>query len=446
MAHWGAAMTYFHGAWGEVDHAKGAPEAAKARELAATNSKTTPREKGYIDAVSAIYSDADASMIVRAKNLADHMAQVHAANPGDDEASIFYAVALFDSAGRDKSYANQRKCGEILEPLFKKLPNHPGIAHYLIHCYDNPALAQQGLSAAREYAKIAPDSAHATHMPSHIFVRLGLWDDTIQSNLASIRVAESEPGPCPGRDSQLHAMHFLQFAYLQVGKQGDAKKVAHDALHLPTENKCDSGEYVAASYALNTHDWDMASKFNLQTPTEDSSNDLVLMAIGVAAARTGDIARAQKAEEALAKARDIAVKKLGGGTKNSLEADRLEVAAWIAQAQHDPAKALELMRSADEIGGYPSWVQPLSSEQLGDLLLEQNQPEQALAAYRKALENTPNLFNGLYGAARASKAAGQKDVAADYYRKLLETAGNGDREEIAASRKEMQQLKASGAE
>ncbi len=445
MAHWGAAMTYFHGAWGEVDPENGAKEAAKARELAASNPTTTVREKAYIDAVSAIYSEPNASVYERAKKFAPAMEKVHQAYPDDDEAAIFYAVALYDSAGSDKSYENQRKCGEILEPLFKKLPNHPGIAHYLIHCYDNPALAQQGLSAAREYAKIAPDSAHATHMPSHIFVRLGLWQDVIDSNVQSIKVAERGAPPCHERGSELHAMHFLQFAYLQLGRREDAKKVVEKALALPTDNGCESGAYIAGSYALDAHDWEIANKFDLQKfASQPDPPDILLTAIGVAAARGGNLMRAQQAENILANVKDESAQKVGSAS--GMNASSLEVAAWIAQAQHDPGKALDLMRQAEQAGGLPAWAQPLPAEQLGDLLMEQHKPEQALEAYRKALEDTANLFNDVYGAARAAKAARQADVAAAYYRKLLEIAGTGDREEIAASRKELEILKAAGAE
>ncbi len=445
MAHWGAAMTYFHGAWGEADAENGAKEAAKAREVAASSPATTAREKTYIQAVSAIYAEPHDSVYERAKKFAPAMEKVYQAYPDDDEAAIFYAVALYDSAGSDKSYANQRKCGEILEPLFKKLPNHPGIAHYLIHCYDNPVLAQQGLSAAREYAKIAPDSAHATHMPSHIFVRLGLWQDVINSNLQSIKVAEHGAPPCYERGSQLHAMHFLQFAYLQLGLREEARKVVVKALALPTDSGCESGAYVAGSYALDAHDWEMANKFDLQKFASQADRpDIVLTAIGVAAARTGNVARAQQAEGALVKVKDESAQKVG--SSSGTNASSLEVAAWIAQAQHDPAKALDLMRQADQAGGLPAWAQPLPAEQLGDLLMEQHKPEQALEAYRKALENTANLFNDLYGAARGAAAAGQTDVAAGYYRKLLEVAGTGDREEVSASRKQLETLKASGAE
>jgi tetratricopeptide (TPR) repeat protein len=438
MARWGTAMTYFHGAWGQVDQEKGSKEAGRAREIAEKNPATTPRERQYIAAVSAIYSDPNATVLDRAKAFSTEMARLHEANPQDDEGSIFYALSLFVSSGSDNTYANQAKCGEILQPLFHKLPNHPGVAHYLIHCYDNPALAQKGLSAAREYAKIAPDSAHATHMPSHIFVRLGLWQDTVQSNLASIEVAAHEPGPCHGRNSQLHAMHFLQFAYLQLGQQAEARKVADEALALPTDNGCASGEYIAASYALQAHDWAAARRLNLEFKSDDlSGTQIIWTAVGIAAARNGDIKTAQRSADELAKLREAVMKKIAAGANNPAEAAHLEVEAWIAQAQGDSAKALEQMRRADDIGGYPSWAQPVPAEELGNLLMEQHHPAEALAAYRKALENTANLFNALYGAATAADAVGHHAAAREYSRKLIEIAGQGDRPEIALAKKKV---------
>ena len=438
MAHWGSAMTYFHGAWGEVDQDNGAKQAALAREISEKTPATTAREKQYIAAVSALYSEPAATVLDRSNAFSAGMAKVHETNPQDDEGSIFYALSLFVSSGRDKTYANQAKCGEILGPLFKKLPNHPGIAHYLIHCYDNPALAEEGLSAAREYAKIAPDSAHATHMPSHIFVRLGLWPDTVQSNLSSMQVAAREPGTCHGRGSQLHAMHFLQFAYLQLGQQAKAKEVAQQALALSTVDGCGSGRFVAASYALQAHDWKMALNLRPDSTTDDlPASEVTWTAIGVAAARTGDVKTARRAAQELATLRDIAMKKIAAGPNGPSEAARLQVEAWLTQALGDSTKALELMRHADEIGGYPSWTQPTPAEHLGDLLMEQHQPAAALAAYQKALENTPNLFNALYGAALAADAAGDHARARNYYGKLIEVAGTGDRAEIGTARNKM---------
>ena len=235
IAHWGAAMTHFHALWGEIDVDAGAKEASLAREVAASNRRTTEREKQYIAAVSAIYAQKDATQLERAKAFADEMARVHAANASDDEAAIFYALALDESADRDPAYANQRKCGEILEPLFQKLPNHPGIAHYIIHCYDNDVLAAKGLSAARAYAKIAPGSAHATHMPSHIFVRLSLWQETIDSNLASMQVAEAR-GRMP-RARIAVARHALPPVCVFAGGQGERSEAGSGTRALATHRQ-----------------------------------------------------------------------------------------------------------------------------------------------------------------------------------------------------------------
>jgi tetratricopeptide (TPR) repeat protein len=451
MAYWGAAMTHFHGLWGEVDVENGRKFSAQANEVAQANAKTTAREKAFIDAVSAIYTDSDVPINKRSKNFSDAMAQVHAANPSDDEATVFYALSLDESAGRDPSYANQRKCGELLDPLFRKLPTHPGVTHYLIHCYDNAALASKGIDAARNYAKIAADSAHATHMPSHIFVRLGMWPDTVESNLLSLNAAERDKAAsaCQSRGNGLHAMHFLQFAYLQMGQQKDAKHVAERALNLPELKDCGSGEYVAASYALDATDWEMANRLPFGdggkwTLMSNRDDEITLMAIGLGAARTGNIARAQQAEQGLEKWRDDASKARG---TPCCDGPRLVVAAWLAEAQQDHEKALELMRSAVEkgmIADEMTWVHPPSSEQLGDLLMQQHKPAEALAAYRKALEGTPNLFNALYGSARAAGEAGDAAAAASYYRKLAEVASKGDRPEVEIARKKAQESKASG--
>jgi tetratricopeptide (TPR) repeat protein len=234
-------------------------------------------------------------------------------------------------------------------------------------------------------------------------------------------------------------MHFLQFAYLQLGRGGEAKKVALQAMRLPGEKDCEPGDYVAASYALQAHDWDMAKRLNVQG-NSDSLPDAEVMwtAAGIAAARTGDLKTAQRAAVELAAVRDTAAKKIAGTQNSPFEAARLEVEAWIAQAQGNSGKALEQMRRADEIGGYPSWAQPTAAEQLGDLLLEQHQAAAALAAYRKTLQNTPNLFNALYGAALAAERTGDASTAREYYRQLVAVAGDGDRREVAVAKKSLE--------
>src|SRR6202521_2664657 len=193
MAHWGVAMSHYHGLWENSDLAAGRAAILRAQDIAAANSRTTLREKAYIDALAEIYHQDGKSSTAHAQAFEEKMGAVQAAYPDDSEAAIFHALALDITAPKtDKTFANQRKCGEILAPILQKQPHHPGVAHYLIHCYDSPVLAEKGLVAARTYAKIAPASAHANHMPSHIFTRVGSWDESISSNTRSRELATKD--------------------------------------------------------------------------------------------------------------------------------------------------------------------------------------------------------------------------------------------------------------
>src|SRR5262249_10784892 len=229
MAYWGVAMTHYHGLWANGDTAAGRAALQKARSTAQAHAKTSTRETQYIEALGEIYVIDDRGEPDHARGFEQKMAAVQAAYPDDVEAAIFHALTLSITAPKtDKTFANQKKCGEILEPVLEKLPNHPGVAHYLIHCYDNPVLAESGLKAARTYAKIAPASAHANHMPSHIFTRVGSWQESIDSNrrseeLAAAAEAESKNGEA--RDQRLHAMDYLEYAYLQTGQMKQAHAV-----------------------------------------------------------------------------------------------------------------------------------------------------------------------------------------------------------------------------
>jgi hypothetical protein len=229
IAQWGIAMSHYHGLWDKGDMAAGRNALRQAQAVAAENSKTTAREKAYIEALAEIYREDGKDKTAHAQAFEQKMAAVQAAYPDDSEAAIFHALSLAITAAKtDKTFANQRKCGEILEPVFVRQPQHPGIAHYIIHCYDNPVLAEQGLGAARAYAKIAPASAHANHMPSHIFTRVGLWDESIASNLRSAELAaaaESTSANGEARDQRLHAMDYMEYAYLQSGRLQQAKAV-----------------------------------------------------------------------------------------------------------------------------------------------------------------------------------------------------------------------------
>ena len=438
MAQWGVAMTQTHGLWGEIDVKEGRTAAQKAATLG--QERGTARERGFIAAVNALYEGDDVKLRERLKKFSDKMAEVHAANPDDAEATIFYALSLDESAyGADKTRANERKCGELLEPLFVQFPDHPGIAHYLIHCYDNAELAQRGLAAAREYARIAPASSHAQHMPSHIFVRLGLWQETVDSNLGAMQAAEKDTAAsaCERRGNTMHAMHFLQFGYLQQGRLKQAREVALRSQKVPMAgDDCQvSPDFVAASFALDAHDWELARQ--LQAPSGGNRRDgLTWMAIGIGSTRSGDLRRAREAEAALATLREEAAKMSPIAGKIA-EISRLRVAAWIAEAEGDHDKARELMTSAADQGdeiGWAAWVLPPAREMLGDLLLAQKKPAEALKAYEAELKIEPRLFNPLFGAMRAAEMAGDQKTAAEYRVRLKEIAPGGDRKELASAR------------
>jgi tetratricopeptide (TPR) repeat protein len=441
MAQWGIAMTQTHGLWGEIDVKAGRAAAQSAATLAEKHAHTTAREKAFIAAIAALYDGDDVKLHERLKSFSDKMAQVHAAYPEDVEATIFYALLLDESASfGDKTRANERKCGELLEPLLAKYPQHPGVAHYLIHCYDNAELAQKGLQAARLYARIAPASAHAQHMPSHIFVRLGLWQETVDSNIGAMEAADKDAAasPCERRGNTMHAMHFLQFAYLQQGRLKQARDVALRSQQVPMAgDDCQvSADFVAASFALDAHDWALGRQ--LKAPAGGYRRDgLTWMAIGIGSARGGDLKRAREAEAALAALRDEMAKMMPAGAANPTEESRQRVAAWIAEAEGDHDKAVELLTRAADLGdgrGWAAWMLPPAREMLGDLLLAQNKPTEALRAYELVLKNEPRLFNPLYGAARAAELAGDHKAAAEYRARLQEIAKGGDRPEMAQLR------------
>src|ERR1700730_10977051 len=237
MAQWGIAMSHYHGLWHNGDTGAGHQAWKRAREIAQANPKTTARENAYIDALGEIYREDGKDDYAHAQAFEQKMGILAASNSDDSEAAIFYALALDATAPKtDKTFSHQRQCGEILEPIFQKQPHHPGVAHYLIHCYDNPVLAQNGLDAARAYAKIAPASAHANHMPSHIFTRVGSWEESIRSNqrsagLAALAEKTSKNGEA--RDQRRHALDYLEYAYLQNGQVKNAESVLEEMNSLP---------------------------------------------------------------------------------------------------------------------------------------------------------------------------------------------------------------------
>src|ERR1700736_6417277 len=294
MAQWGIAMSHYHGLWDNGDTAAGRAALQRAHELAGANARTTARERAYIDALAEIYRQDNKDLASHGRAFEQKMGELQAAYPADSEAAIFHALTLAVTAPKtDKTFANQRKCGEILEPIFKQQPHHPGIAHYIIHCYDNPVLAQQGLGAARMYAKIAPASAHANHMPSHLFTRVGSWDESIASNLKSAELAaaaEATSTNGEARDQRLHAMDYLEYAYLQSGRVKEAKAVVEQMKSLQlVPGLTLTGSYaitaIPARLATELGDWTAAS--NLQ-PGEGGvlwGQAITWTAIGMGSAR-----------------------------------------------------------------------------------------------------------------------------------------------------------------
>jgi hypothetical protein len=324
------------------------------------------------------------------------MGALQAAYPRDKEAAIFHALSLAVTAPKtDKTFANQRKCGEILEPIFHEMPHHPGVAHYIIHCYDNPVLAQKGLPAARAYAKIAPASAHAHHMPSHIYIRVGSWQESIQSNIHSAETAakaEATSTNGEARDQRLHALDYLEYAYLQTGEVSKAKAAMEKMSSLPAvPGLTPTGNYASAAvparYALELGNWNTASNLVVDKTGVPWAQAITWMAIGVGSARSGNMDRAGEAERALASLRDATAAQNNKYWSDQVEVQRREVAAWIAEADKKGEDAIAMMRAAAELeesmdkhAVTPGAVIP-AREMLAQMLLLHGKANSALAEY-----------------------------------------------------------------
>jgi hypothetical protein len=442
MAYWGIAMTYWHPLWAPPDQGdleKGAAAAEKAASLRAK----TQREREYIAAVNAYYHDwQNYKPHQRAVAYNVAMEKVYKDYPKDIEAQCFYALSL-DAAAlpSDTTYANQKKAGAILEKVFRTHPNHPGAAHYIIHSYDYPSLAAKALPAARRYASIAPAAAHALHMPSHIFTRLGLWQDSVHSNLASIAAAKQALARGQeGLGDELHAIGFLSYAYLQLGQYKAAQGVLADfRVMLMMGTRVEPGEVkgkeatVRLQIALERHAWKQAAQIAMPEHADTETQAVVAWANALGAARSGD---APAAQEAVAKLQSLYVNGLGrdnsGQGIHYGEMELAEARAWLAQAEGKPDQAVSLMKAIVEkvqsgkADGliYPPLVP--AREQLGDLLLAQKHPAEALAQYEIDLKDAPNRFDGIYGAARAAELAGDKVVARRYFAELVKLGGHAD--------------------
>jgi len=438
MAYWGVAMANYHPLWTPPEIPE-LTKGAKALEIARSIEAKTAREADYINALSVYYNNWEKlDHLTRCNQYEAAMQKLQEKYPTDKEAAIFYALALDAAADpSDKTYANQKKAGQILNGLYQSMPTHPGVIHYLIHTYDVPELAQLALPAAQKYASIAPASAHAQHMPSHIFTRLGMWDDCIQSNLASIAAAKcyAENAGIKGHwDEELHGMDYLVYAYLQ---KKDIKKAKEQWDYLNTFKEVSppnlKGAYTFAAipvrYVLENKLWKEAAQlsttpagFPMQQFPWQSGIIHFARLLGFVHLNQPDSAKNELAimnqlhNELLAK-------------KESYKANQVDIQikaseGWIAWKAGNPTLALEKMSLAAEMEDKtekhpvtPGEVLP-ARELLGDLYLEIKQPEKALAAYQSDLDKHPNRYNGLNSAAQAASQCGQQDLA-DYYTKQL---------------------------
>ena len=456
MAWWGVAMSLWHPLWEPPDSTslrRGWSAISHADSLGAGSE----RERAYIAALACFYRDWDrVDHRSRAVAYERAMEQLHARFPADTEAAIFYALALNATIlYSDKSYAQQRRAGAILEPIYAQLPDHPGVAHYLIHSYDFPGLASRALPMAQHYADIAPRVPHVLHMPSHIYTRLGMWDESIRSNLAAAEAgreyAASHYSGAVYYDA-VHAWDYLEYAYLQKAQDRKAREIRDSVVAIQrVSHQTQSFFYaltaVPARYALEHHAWSDAAALTLPSgwnwnryPWTEATTEY---ARALGAARSGRPNVAREAMARLAAIRDGIVNPGLLNWAEQAEAQRRTAGAWLALTEGHEAEALREMRAAaaledssEKRAVTPGAVLP-ARELLGDMLLQTHHPAEALAAYQAVLRDSPGRFNALAGASRAAQGCGQRVAARRYATQLIALAkdGDGDRPEVAAARR-----------
>jgi predicted Zn-dependent protease len=402
----------------------------------------TERERGYIDAVAAYYEDwANRPESMRQLNRARAFEALAARYPEDDEAQIFYALYLASTQSlSDQTYATYLRGAEILERQFAKHPDHPGVAHYLIHSYDAPPIAPKGLTAARRYATIAPAAPHALHMPSHIFTRVGSWSESAATNERSAAAAKQDRD----FDEQLHAMDYLVYAYLQLARDDDARRVVEEGAAVITTQRF-SGPYAQAAmparYAIERGDWKQAMTLTPRPSPFPFTVALTRFARALGAARSGDPAAAERDVQELARLRDALKTAKNEYWAAEVEISRLAAAAWTALAQGRRDEALSLMHSAADREDRnekhivtPGRIVP-AREMLGEMLLELKRPADALKEFEASQAREPERFRGYYGAAQAAAQSGDNAKARRYFARLLEMASqSAARPELAQAR------------
>jgi len=464
MAHWGIAMSVFHQIWDRPDDRAmklGWAEIQKAQSLPAN----TARERDYIAALAIFYKPGQQDFMARVSAYSTAMGALYKKYPGDVDAGAFYALSLLASeAPDDTSLRLGHEAMTVLAPLYARYPDNPGLVHYIIHACDNPAMAEDGLAAAEHYGEIAPSGPHAAHMPGHIFARLGMWQQDIDSQLVSIQASEAaEAQHEDGLMDEPHSYDFVMYAYLQSGQDERARQVLHQSVGVI--NRMDAMPGMAAShrdgmsgyyrtkfpvfYALEMRDWQTASALQ---PVPNALPEDVTMTWWARAIADGHLHHAQQAQADLAQYDALMAEVRKGrhayyADSTGAQIERNEIAAWASFAGISPSfaagpqqdEALKHMRAAadlqDKVG--QGEVDIPAREMLADMLLELHRPQLALEEYRAALKLSPNRFNGLFNAGIAAEEAGDKSAAADYFAALLKSTGNGaqsSRPELAHAR------------
>ncbi len=445
IAAWGYASILMNNPLGGTGaSAKDAPLAQGAIDKGRAMNAKTQRERDYLEAVAAYY-DNFANRTERERQLSRAAAyeKLAAKYPKDDEAQIFYALYLAGTQLQsDQTYAAYLKAAAILEKQFKKHPDHPGVAHYLIHSYDAPPIAKDGVPAARRYARIAPDAPHALHMPSHIFTRVGAWSDSVATNRRSATVAQKSNEP----DEATHALDYMTYANLQLARDSEARKAIDEAQEVKGFNPARfTAPYALAAmparFAVERADWRAAAQLE---PRQDKYAFTVAMthfARALGAARSGDAASAQKDVERIAALGDELKAAKNTYWANEVEVMRLSSTAWTTLALGRIDEALAAMRQAADLEDKsekhivtPARLLP-ARELLGDMLLELKRPVEALKEYEASQKREPNRLRGYYGAGLAASQAGERAKAKEYFGKLVAMAGKGEpRSELDTAR------------
>jgi len=451
MAWWGVAMSKWGNPFAPARPVAALKQGGDAIAKATAAGAKTDRERGLIQAVSALFEDFETvDQRTRTVNYERAMERVYKQNPQDREIAAFYALSVNQTAlPSDKTYAQQLKAAAILEPMFKEVPDHPGAPHYLIHAYDHPALAERALPAARSYAKIAPDAPHALHMPSHTFTRVGYWQDSIDTNRASAEAARK----ANSGGEVLHALDYQVYAYLQTAQDTAASKVLGELAQIvATVNTAEQYGQVAyyaeasmpARYALERGQWREAAALKVRTTTFPFIDAITHFARAVGASRSGGVAAAKEDAQKLAALHAALLEKKDEYWAQQVAIQQKTAGGWIAFAEQRKDEALLSLQEAarmedatDKSAVSPGPLAP-ARELLGEMLLELKRPKEALTELEAVMKKEPNRFRTLYLGARAASAAGDQATAKKYYGalvKMCESVGSDARPELVEARK-----------